>query len=307
MTERGRSLDRRDSHDEKPYCTWRAQKLATAAAPNGREEKFLDVREAPHVPGMDWTSPSNISCFASHYREKPRLRPPRHRSRQKIVRSQQRRSPWLLPSIETAFRHLRSPSTSCGLHHVRTLREPYTGRRTTAACAVHGINLPANGSRCAGVKRHPNIHHQRDAHLPVPGWGSTSSEYRGANERRDSSRALPRSRGESMRATHRCACIRREDRARFDACRGEDFPRATSPHPAAASPAIGEIRVRHGRHSPCAPIASFAAPYTFRLRRTRSRMNERDPFTTPENPRWLQKRRAERRSRARRRRPRKGR
>src|SRR5206468_10495541 len=48
------------------------------------------------------------------------------------------------------------------------------------------------------------------------------------------------------------------------------------------------------------PIASFVAPYTFRLRRTRSRTNERDPFTTLENPRWLQKRRARRRSRRRR-------
>jgi hypothetical protein len=62
MTERGRSLDRRDSHDEKPYCTWRAQKLGTAGAPNGRKEKFLDVRDATNVPAADWTSPSNTGC-----------------------------------------------------------------------------------------------------------------------------------------------------------------------------------------------------------------------------------------------------
>lgn len=62
MTERGRSLDRRDSHDEKPYCTWRAQKLGTTGAPNGRKEKFLDVRDATNVPDADWTSPSNTGC-----------------------------------------------------------------------------------------------------------------------------------------------------------------------------------------------------------------------------------------------------
>src|SRR5437868_13981196 len=49
MTERGGSHSRRDSHDEKSYCTWRAQKLGTAAPSNSGADNFLDARSATNV------------------------------------------------------------------------------------------------------------------------------------------------------------------------------------------------------------------------------------------------------------------
>ena len=52
-TERGRNHGRRDSHDEKPYCTWRAQKLVTNAPLNGQGKKFLMLLGQRMFPESD--------------------------------------------------------------------------------------------------------------------------------------------------------------------------------------------------------------------------------------------------------------
>ena len=139
MTERGGSHGRRDSHDEIPYCTRRAQKLRIAASSNGPRNKFLDARDARNVPAAVWDESVTTRLFFESITE--RNLGCGHRvtvhSKKECARPTTPTS-CLVPEMLSTFPSFCRWTAQCGLHHeLRSIRSVYEieGRSARKSCA----------------------------------------------------------------------------------------------------------------------------------------------------------------------------
>jgi hypothetical protein len=256
MTERGRGRIRRDSHDEKPYCTWRAQKLVTNAPFNGRGEKILDASGPTNVPATDQDESVTNPLFMSPLpRETPAAAAASPCARKNYALTLRQVLPAFVPETSRAFPRVRG-DVAC-ITKSKLVRPDYDivpegFARVVAfgAPVMRDVRLrPFHNGRLRVHARSQTRSSMRARLAPIIRQSRIECEslerWREAtniiHRCHTCARASAIATRDSTRSTREYACIRRDQRAPFDALHGGNSPCAGCPCPVKASPPTAKI------------------------------------------------------------------